>query len=490
MNGSNTNCNNNYIVRDSNTFPRTTTTIQRGNNFLPVKHWSNLLNSNKIGTITRASLPLPSNHCNNLRKNFERNRNSLPQIAIKRKDNESPCSTNTEVVLLNGNWDTSNKIPNIIAEMHNVNVEELQTLQNSNTCSNSKQIKLELNDCATPSPLGSDSGIEADCADGNLSWLLNYKIHELPPVPDCQPGDPPSYGNSCGNGGNQMQILKPDCKYSQIYATNNDSSKHNYYQQQVQNINITRQEKQTTINNSCKIDDATKTQNHAYRYTGPKKPPFTYTELIEHALNEKGELTVSGIYQWISDHFPFYKQNDDRWKNSVRHNLSINPHFRKGSKAVHGAGHLWTIAQREDKKTWNIKKQRMQQFIQTTLNDWNKERQNEIELAAATASILPENTEDINAHVMKMDVDQTQMNGKKQNVEVEYIIDVSGGLGDFLCPPVSKEQVVEECGLGGDYLITDLNPNTLGLNLTEAEIISGANLYDDLNFQCYELQTE
>lgn len=65
-------------------------------------------------------------------------------------------------------------------------------------------------------------------------------------------------------------------------------------------INITRQEKQTTINNSCKIDDATKTQNHAYRYTGPKKPPFTYTELIEHALNEKGELTVSGIYQWIS----------------------------------------------------------------------------------------------------------------------------------------------------------------------------------------------
>lgn len=32
----------------------------------------------------------------------------------------------------------------------------------------------------------------------------------------------------------------------------------------------------------------------------PKKPPFTYTELIEYALEDKGELTVSGIYQWIS----------------------------------------------------------------------------------------------------------------------------------------------------------------------------------------------
>lgn len=38
----------------------------------------------------------------------------------------------------------------------------------------------------------------------------------------------------------------------------------------------------------------------AARSNGPKKPPFTYTELIEHALQEKGELTVSAIYQWIS----------------------------------------------------------------------------------------------------------------------------------------------------------------------------------------------
>lgn len=36
------------------------------------------------------------------------------------------------------------------------------------------------------------------------------------------------------------------------------------------------------------------------KYSGPRKPPFTYTELIEHALVEKRELTVSGIYQWIS----------------------------------------------------------------------------------------------------------------------------------------------------------------------------------------------
>lgn len=57
------------------------------------------------------------------------------------------------------------------------------------------------------------------------------------------------------------------------------------------------------------------------------------------------KYNVSVIF---SEHFPYYKSNDDRWKNSVRHNLSINPHFRKGSKAPHGAGHLWAIANRGD----------------------------------------------------------------------------------------------------------------------------------------------
>ncbi|XP_057375104.1 protein fork head-like [Daphnia carinata] len=74
------------------------------------------------------------------------------------------------------------------------------------------------------------------------------------------------------------------------------------------------------------------------------KPPYTYTELIEQALSEKGPLTVAEIYRWISERFPYFKANDDRWKNSVRHNLSISPHFRKSVKARTGTGHLWTLA--------------------------------------------------------------------------------------------------------------------------------------------------
>uniref|UniRef100_Q9W4Q0 RT01015p n=2 Tax=melanogaster subgroup TaxID=32351 RepID=Q9W4Q0_DROME len=118
-----------------------------------------------------------------------------------------------------------------------------------------------------------------------------------------------------------------------------------------------------------------KSKTNHRKTSRPKKPPFTYTELIEYALEDKGELTVSGIYQWISDRFPYYKSNDDRWKNSVRHNLSINPHFRKGVKAPQGAGHLWAISSgdsAENVLAWEHKKQRLDLFFK--MESINRER--------------------------------------------------------------------------------------------------------------------
>lgn len=61
--------------------------------------------------------------------------------------------------------------------------------------------------------------------------------------------------------------------------------------------------------------------------------------------NKSIVLQSSFPVSYISrDHYPYYKANDERWKNSVRHNLSINPHFRKGARASQGAGHLWSLA--------------------------------------------------------------------------------------------------------------------------------------------------
>jgi len=45
--------------------------------------------------------------------------------------------------------------------------------------------------------------------------------------------------------------------------------------------------------------------------------------------------------------FPYFREDDERWKNSVRHNLSINPNFRKGRKSQ-GAGHYWRLCNTEE----------------------------------------------------------------------------------------------------------------------------------------------
>ena len=54
------------------------------------------------------------------------------------------------------------------------------------------------------------------------------------------------------------------------------------------------------------------------------------------------------VSYFFRDRYPYFKAEDDRWKNSVRHNLSMNPHFRKGDKSKHGAGHLWVMADYDD----------------------------------------------------------------------------------------------------------------------------------------------
>lgn len=44
-------------------------------------------------------------------------------------------------------------------------------------------------------------------------------------------------------------------------------------------------------------------------------------------------LPVKEIYMWIVSHFPYFRDAPTGWKNSVRHNLSLNKCFQKLEKA-------------------------------------------------------------------------------------------------------------------------------------------------------------
>ena len=76
------------------------------------------------------------------------------------------------------------------------------------------------------------------------------------------------------------------------------------------------------------------------------KPNHSYISLIANAIlsSKEKRLVLSDIYQYVLDTQPYFRNKAGQgWRNSIRHNLSLNECFIKAGRSPNGKGHFWAI---------------------------------------------------------------------------------------------------------------------------------------------------
>lgn len=86
-------------------------------------------------------------------------------------------------------------------------------------------------------------------------------------------------------------------------------------------------------------------QDISYHGIDEEKPTQSYIGLIGKAIlsSPQQKLVLGDIYSYILTNYPYFRNKGPGWRNSIRHNLSLNDCFVKMGRSPNGKGHFWAI---------------------------------------------------------------------------------------------------------------------------------------------------
>ncbi|VDM22690.1 unnamed protein product [Wuchereria bancrofti] len=148
---------------------------------------------------------------------------------------------------------------------------------------------------------------------------------------------------------------------------------HNHYCLQQQHKQHQQQQQKQQQQQQCKQEQEQQEeqkqkqqQQQQHNIRQPKSQP-SYIGLIAMAIlsSREQKMVLSEVYQWITDNYPYFRTRSVGWRNSIRHNLSLNDCFIKVGRSANGKGHYWAIhpANLDDFKRGDFRRRRAQRKV-------------------------------------------------------------------------------------------------------------------------------
>ncbi|XP_068753681.1 forkhead box protein Q1-like [Montipora capricornis] len=125
-------------------------------------------------------------------------------------------------------------------------------------------------------------------------------------------------------------------------------------------------------------------------YSDEEKPSQSYIGLIAEAILSSPEekLILSDIYNYILTHYPYFRNKGTGWRNSIRHNLSLNDCFVKAGRSPNGKGHFWAISSLyyEDFRRGDFRRRRIQKRSHKSRRTSSESSKEEVVICKAESS--------------------------------------------------------------------------------------------------------
>ncbi|CAF0729326.1 unnamed protein product [Brachionus calyciflorus] len=309
-----------------------------------------LINLNKITQKSSvASLPMKTiNLMNTTTSKFNIKSNLLTTID---KLDKSDDFINDEDTFLNSNL--TEIVDTNSSNMLDDSLTSLQWLQSLNLMKNATTSSCSLSPNSQTSDKSQNS-LDCDLDSATIPAVntLNSKSQETKNFNFNYPPLSPPLSIHCSTS--------PQSTCSSVTSTTKKRSKkineHKTIQQQLQHQNsapaVLQQTKPTSPTPTLFRNTSTYFKDREeYRTNSQVKPPYSYSQLIILSMKEskQSKMTLQMIYDWIIGNFSYFKKADPTWqvtfKNSIRHNLSLNKCFRKiaRQKDEPGKGGFWTL---------------------------------------------------------------------------------------------------------------------------------------------------